>query len=138
MYMIPCTTTNMLVKKNAIEEIGLFDENLKFWQEYELSIRLAQRKPFGCVCEPLSWYRIDRNDKNRLTNKYYEWKKTVIYIRKKHQFLYNQLTVKEKIAYRKLILFDAMHRCRSSRLYIRWFFFQVTSIPFRVCSMIIR
>ena len=47
----------------------MFDENIRFWQEYELSIRLAQRKPFVYVNEPLSIYRVDRNDTQRLTNK---------------------------------------------------------------------
>ena len=34
-------------------DIGLFDENLRFWQEYEPTIRLAQRKPFYFVNEVL-------------------------------------------------------------------------------------
>ena len=88
LYMFPCVSTMILVKKTALEEVGVFDENLKFWQDYELLIRLAQRITFGCVEEPLILYRKDKKDSNRLTNKYFEWKKAVQYIRKKHSLLY--------------------------------------------------
>lgn len=58
-----CTTTTcILAKRRALFDVGLFDENLRFWQEYELTIRLAQRKPFYFVNEPLSVYRVDTKD----------------------------------------------------------------------------
>lgn len=57
---ICCTTTNILAKRQALIDVGLFDESLRFWQEYELTIRMAQRKPFYFVNEVLSVYRIDK------------------------------------------------------------------------------
>lgn len=130
------TTTNILVKRQALLEIGLFDENLRFWQEYELTIRLAQRKPFYFVNEPLSVYRIDYKDSQRLTNKYYEWKKAVRYIHKKHLTLYKTLNLLEQIQVHILVLSDATSRLKSAGLigkyvmtYLVWF---IISLPFRV------
>ena len=96
LYQIYTTTSLMFVKKQALLEVGLFDENLKFWQEYELTIRLAQRAPFYCIDESLAVYRIDVSDKNRLTNKYEEWKEAVRYVRDKHRVLYQKLNILER------------------------------------------
>ncbi|WP_242386557.1 glycosyltransferase family 2 protein [Phocaeicola sartorii] len=138
-----CTTTTcILVKRQALFDIGLFDENLRFWQEYELTIRLAQRKPFYFVNEPLSVYRVDCKDSQRLTNKYFEWKKAVRYIRDKHAGLYGNLNWWERTQVRILIWGDAMNRVKSAGLtekYIilclMWF---ITSLPFRVINKVRR
>ena len=87
LYNICTTTSCILVKKDALIDIGLFDENLKFWQEYELTIRLAQRGPFYYAWKDLVVYRVDTSDKNRLTNKFDEWRKAVRYIYTKHRFI---------------------------------------------------
>lgn len=137
---ICCTTSNILVKRTALFKVGLFDENLRFWQEYELTIRLAQRKPFYFVNSPLSIYRIDSQDPQRLTNKYYKWKNAVNYIYKKHASLYAQLNFIEKLQAYILYLGDAMTRCKNAGLIpqyyskkILWFIF---SFPFRVINKI--
>ena len=79
---ICCTTSTILVLRKALIDVNFFDESLKFWQEYELTIRLAQRQPFYFVNEALCVYRVNINDTNRLTNKYFEWRKAVKYIHK--------------------------------------------------------
>lgn len=140
LFTITAITTNILVKRDALLEIGLFDENLQFWQEYELTIRLAQRKPFYFVNEPLSVYRIDRNDKQRLTNKYKKWKDAVQYIHIKHANLYLQLNFFERCKVKLLVMKDAVRRCKSAGLmkkyyvlYVAWFLF---SFPFRLINKI--
>ena len=45
LYRICCTTTNILVKRQALIDIGMFDENIRFWQEYELSISWHKENP---------------------------------------------------------------------------------------------
>lgn len=128
-----CTTTScILVKKSALLEIGLFDENLKFWQEYELTIRLAQRKPFFYINEPLVVYRIDKNDGNRLTNKYQEWREAVIYIRKKHANLYNQLSLVERYKVQNLIWEDAERRCIAAGLKNKACYFNALQQPIKI------
>lgn len=136
------TTTNILAKRNALLEVGLFDENLRFWQEYELTIRLAQRKPFYFVNEALSVYRVDSHDKNRLTNKYYAWKEAVRYIQDKHKALYKKLSTWEKAEVKILILGDAVTRCgnsglknRASLLLLQWL---ILSFPIRIIFKINR
>lgn len=119
LYIICTTTTNILARRQALIDVGMFDENLRFWQEYELTIRLAQRKPFYFVPEILSVYRIDKRDPKRLTNKYFEWRESVNYIHEKHKFLYRTLSLSEKLRCRILIWKDASVRCDSSGLKIR-------------------
>ena len=136
------TTTNILVKRKALFEVGLFDENLRFWQEYELTIRLAQRKPFYFVNEVLSVYRINTSDKHRLTNKYEEWKDAVKYIHKKHAELYAKLNSIEKFRVYLMTMEDAIQRSKAAGLkkksffiYVRWF---VLSFPLRVIDRIMK
>ena len=137
---ITTTTTNILVKKEALYEIGLFDEDLRFWQEYELLIRLAQRKDFYCVHEVLSVYRVDTKDKSRLTNKYFDWKKAVSYIHEKHKGLYEELNWKEKFGVRILVWKDGAKRCLNSGLYLRFFFlgsvYVISSIILKIIEIV--
>lgn len=130
------TTTNILARKEALFDVGLFDENLKFWQEYELTIRMAQRKPFYFVNEPLSVYRIDTNDKNRLTNKYFEWKDAVKYIHQKHKNLYDKLSLFERFRVKLLIWNDAKMRAKASNLKYRYACLSLVTFPFLLKSKI--
>lgn len=113
LWAICTTTTNILAKRSALLDVGLFDEELKFWQEYELTIRLAQRKPFYFVNEVLSVYRVDNNDNNRLTNKYTPWKSSVKYIHRKHKPLYKNLNIIEKMKMWSLFFYDASGRLKN-------------------------
>lgn len=135
-----CTTTTLiLVRRQALFDVGLFDEELNFWQEYELTIRLAQRKPFYWVNEPLAVYRINQADKNRLTNKFYNWKKAVNYIHKKHSNLYNRLNVWERIGMYTLVWSDAKGRALSSDLklqYIKYSFLCVLAKIYNFVNII--
>lgn len=107
---ICCTTTTIMATKHILYEVGMFDESLRFWQEYELTIRLAQKTTFHFVNEPLVVYRIDTNDKNRLTNKYWEWKAAVKKIHQKHSALYSTLGFIERMYVSLLICNDAIYR----------------------------
>ncbi len=135
-FNIMCTTSTVLVKKEILGQAGMFDENLRFWQEYELNIRIAQITPFYYVDEPLCVYRVDKNDRFRLTNKYFEWKRDVSYINEKHKRYIHKMSLYDKIQRKIMILWDAQARCKMSGLYIRhrmiymeWF---IIAFPFRV------
>lgn len=119
LQVIPVTTSVMVVDKKILLDVGLFDENLNFWQEYELTIRLAQKTCFYFINECLTVYRIDEQDKNRLTNKFFKWKNAVKYIQKKHQSLYKQQTFNDKLITKQLIWRDARYRCNTSGLRYR-------------------
>ena len=120
---ISASTSTLLVKREALYAVGLFDEELRFWQEYELLIRLAQRTEFGCALEPLCVYRIDTQDGARLTNKYFEWRKTVDYIHEKHADLYATLGSRDRFGVRVMVWSDACKRCYTSALYFRFFIY---------------
>lgn len=135
---IPCTTSCILAKRNALLEIGLFDDNLRFWQEYELTIRLAQRNQIFFVNLPLVIYRVDVKDRNRLTNKYFEWLETVNYIQKKHSQLYDCLNIWNRFKVKNLIWHDSAMRCKASGLRRLSLYFNILYFPYRLFSKIER
>ena len=138
---ICCTTSTMMVSRDALFAVGLFDENIAYWQEYELTIRLAQITPFFFVNEPLCVYRQDVKDLQRLTNHYFGWKKAVKYIRKKHKKLYSKLSFKEKLDANVLVWEDACYRrCKPAGVKWRYYYYRLliivfSSIPNRIRKM---
>ena len=122
LWEIPFITATLFVERKLLVEIGGFDESLRAWQEYELSIRLAQHSPTDYISEPLAVYRVDVKDPNRLTNKYFIWRKSVNNILIKHKELYNKLRFKEKIKVKSLIASDAIGRTYASGLIFRWYY----------------
>ena len=116
LYEIPATTSCLLMTRRFFYEAGKFDENLKYWQEYELLIRAAQKTPFYMVDEPLVMYRVDKHEKVRLSNKYYEWKAAVKYVYRKHRQLYVRLGINEKLRVKQLYYNDAKERARNGGL----------------------
>lgn len=116
LYQITVLTSALLVQRSALLEVGGFDEKCKYWQEYELSIRLAQRKPFDLIEDVELVYRIDKEDVQRLTNKYEGWKQSVEYIYKKHRTLYKTLNPLNKIRVKLLYLLDSSLRAKDAGL----------------------
>lgn len=113
---ICCLNITILAEKSKLFDVGLFDENIRFWQEYELTMRLAQISPFYFVDEILAVYRVDVKDTGRLTNKYNEWVKAVEYIYAKHKKYYSQLSIFGKCYARMTFIQDAIGRTRNSGL----------------------
>lgn len=131
LYTIPAVTSTMLFSRDALIDAGLFDEKLNFWQEYELSIRLAQRGPFFFVAEPLAIYRVDTGDRQRKTNKYALWLKAVEYVKEKHRDLYAMQTPTERLRTRLLINGDARARCKCSGRWLTSFWLHLKGIALR-------
>ena len=117
LYGICCLNITILADRQALIDVGLFDENIRFWQEYELTIRMAQRKPFYFVPEPLAIYRVDINDKGRLTNNLDKWQASVDYIYEKHSKLFSNLNFIEKERVRLNYIGDAKNRAKNAHLY---------------------
>ena len=114
LYGICCLNITLLIERRKLIEIGLFDENVRFWQEYELTIRMAQVTEFYLVPEPLAVFRIDVKDKYRLTNKFDEWKNAVEYIYAKHSKLFGKLNWLEREYVKINFASDAIARSKNS------------------------
>lgn len=111
---IPCVTSTILVRREILDQAGMFDEKLKFWQEYDLCIRICQVTKIDYVKKNLAIIRDDSGDKQRLTNKLVEWMDAVRYQNSKYRKQISQLSkgMKEK---RKLLIYqDAVTRCENS------------------------
>lgn len=136
LWNICATTSTLLINRQALIDVGLFDENLNFWQEYELTIRLAQRSHFYFVNEPLIIYRVDPKDKNRLTNKFYGWLNAVKYIRVKHKDMYDNLGLMDRLRTYYLKWDDARERAMISGLRLRYTYYKSCCILVHICSLI--
>lgn len=106
----PFCTSVAMYRRSVLEEAGMFDENLKYWQEVDLNIRVAQIAEFGCVHEELGLYRVVKKDKNRLTNQLEGWMKAIRYIEKKHRKLIRKLPEDIYRKHRLLIAGDGATR----------------------------
>ena len=132
-----CTTTSaILVKKDALIDVGLFDECLCFWQEYDLTIRLAQRKPFYFCDEPLLVYR--NCSSGRLSNNYDAWPEAVSYVYNKYADLYCQLNPVQRLKVHLYFWRDAAGRCRAAGLSGRYLMYRLLMLPFTSPSSVFR
>ena len=52
-----CSGSVAMVRRHCFETVGLFDESLSGFQDWDMGIRLAQRYQFGVVKEVLTFYR---------------------------------------------------------------------------------
>ncbi|MCI8562097.1 MAG: glycosyltransferase family 2 protein [Lachnospiraceae bacterium] len=108
-------TSTIMVRRNIIMDCGLFDEKLKFWQEYELCIRILQVTNAVCVRENLVLYRVISSDSNRLSNKIQGWEKAVEYIIDKHKKLFDKLSEDENNLRLVYIYIDGFNRARQAK-----------------------
>ncbi len=118
LYNIFSVTSAMMFRKEALENVGLFDENVNFWQETELVIRICQNYMIDFIDEPLLLYRQYVNGKKQLSNNIEGFKQAVQYINEKHKDLIEYLSTDEKRIRRQMILKDLSNRYTSQKKYI--------------------
>ncbi|MBP3817231.1 MAG: glycosyltransferase family 2 protein [Butyrivibrio sp.] len=110
LYVGPfCTTITMMIRKSLLDAIGGFDENVKYWQEYELSLRLIQITQVGLIYDCLSVANRDLSVK-RLTNQLDSWKENVEYINNKHRELFSKLSEEGKRKKKEIYYREAAYR----------------------------
>ena len=107
---IPFVTSTALYRRQVLIDVGMFDEDLRYWQETELNIRVAQVANFGCVHEELCLYRVVDSDSKRLTNHLEGWIEAVDYIERKHSLLINNLPKDIIRKHKLLIAVDGLSR----------------------------
>lgn len=111
---ICCVTSEILVKKDLLTKVGCFDESLRFWQEYELTIRLFQITKVDYVNECLVKYRVSAADSQRLSNKFDGWLEAVRKVESKHKDLYESLPLCYRFLHKMRIFSEGTIRIISS------------------------
>lgn len=107
-------TSAIMVNKEILDRCGYFDEALKYWQEYELCIRILQIAKAKCVRENLVLYRVLQGDKSRLSNKLEGWEGAVRYIEEKHKVLLGMLSHQEEGMRKAYVCIDGFIRGKNA------------------------
>lgn len=105
------TTSAIMVRSEVFKTIGIFDEEVNYWQETELMMRICQKYRVAHVKKPLVLYNMDFNDKKKLTNNVNGFLESVDYITTKHSKNIEKLTKKELSIRKSNIFLDASSRC---------------------------
>lgn len=113
---IPFTTSSLMLRKDALVEVGMFDEKLKFWQEYELQIRFSEISKFGVIRENLVLYRIISSDNDRLSNRYDGWREAVNYIHVKYKERIMNLDAKTINKHKAMVELDGATRAKRANM----------------------
>ena len=108
------STSSMMVERELLTKVGMFDEKLAAWQDYELIIRIAQQTEIYNFPEPLMVYRKVEKGGTNVSNKYKVWCDAVRYIHKKHHLLYNKLDQEDQLRVKDFTWFHAINKARSS------------------------
>lgn len=107
--------SSIMFRSKLLKQIGGLDEKLRFWQDYELAIRMSQISKIAFIDECLILYRENLKDKNRKTNQFEAWLESTEYVHKKYENEINQLSDKEKKYVKLLVINDASVRCAYSK-----------------------
>ena len=123
----PFLLSMAIYRRQILIDVGMFDEDLRYWQDTELNIRVAQVAKFGGVHEDLVLYRKNDHDKKRLTNQLEGWIDAVDYIERKHSLLINNLPQNCLKKHKALIADDGLVRSIrvGNKKYERIFAFQL-------------
>jgi len=89
-------TSNPVIKKDVLINVGYFDEKLPDRQDYELWIRIAQSYKIGYIDEPLTNYYFEVNSRKQITSGIKSFVDSSEYLYMKHENLFNTLSKKEK------------------------------------------
>ena len=111
-----CTTSMLMIRRKTLFDAGLFDLDLKYWQEYDLCIRLSAISRVAKVNEPLMVLRIFNNDGKRLSNKYTGWAYAVNYIENKYRERIAKLLPQIRTEYCLMVLREKAVRCDKAGL----------------------
>ena len=114
----------MMVRRDAFEKYGYLNENLRAWCEYEFTIRLAQHSNFYFVNEVLLVFRVDKREKQRLTNNFDGWYESAKLIRKTHKSLLKQQKFTIQLEAYLLFLGEASSRAETSGLKYKYLYYR--------------
>lgn len=85
------STSCVLVRKNALLQCGMFDENLKAFQDFDLWIRICQKYKVDVVSMPLINY-YNYTNSNQISDKTNLYEQSIRFINNKYKELYDKLS----------------------------------------------
>jgi len=92
-------TSSLVIRRDAFETIGNFDESLKNAEDYEFELRLAERYPAVFISEPTSRYRVhDTGLSGEWTTRSELFHRTNLDALEKHYRLFPTRAVKRALA----------------------------------------
>jgi len=111
---------NVMMHKKFVDKIGLFDENIRNWEDADFFIRAFQNGKFGFINEPLLLYYIHQNNISKRQSmdefKYFFEKQFDLYKKYKLEYYftknYGKLSLQngDKIQARKWLLISLRHK----------------------------
>lgn len=108
------TSSRLMIRRALLEEVGLFDESLRAWQDFELMIRLCQKTRVAVVRENLVRYNVSGADPDRITNQVWVWADAVEYIQRKHRRLLEALPEDARWRHQIMVCRDGEARAERS------------------------
>ena len=106
----PFVSSQLMITRDALLNVGKFDITLKAWQDYDLLIRLSEKYIFGCVEEILVDYYVNLSDSNRLTNRLDVFLDSFPIIENKYKERILSLSPQNKKQWRKFYLIELANR----------------------------
>ncbi|WP_332401024.1 glycosyltransferase family 2 protein [Lactococcus laudensis] len=103
-------TSAIMLRRSVFFEVGGFDEQLTHWQEYDLTIRIAQKYQFDYVNEILVLINDSTSKAPKLSNNLDKWLRSVELINKKYSKEIESLTTGQKIEKDNYFLTDLAGR----------------------------
>lgn len=138
LYNIITSTSTILFKKEALINIGMFDEKVNYWQDVDIMVQICQKYEIDFINEPLIIYREKFNDKKRLSNNISGYIKNIEYLNEKYKKEISKLTKEEKLKREVLIYHDMAARCAKKNDYksCRKYLYKVFKIEHSLKSLI--
>ena len=105
-------TSTMMIKRDLLIDVGMFDESINAWQEYELALRVLQRTMAAVVRENLVLYRII--DNTRISNKIGTWEVSMKIIDEKYKELIKNLLWIDRVRRKLYVNIDGYQRSKNA------------------------
>lgn len=98
-YLQPTNSASiMMIKENCFSQLGLFDENLHGWDDFEMWMRIATQYKIKYIKEPMVKKRMHPRNTQKLLKVRKEKKKVFEQILQLHPFLRDYVKTKEAIS----------------------------------------
>ena len=132
------STSTVLIRKSVFEKAGVFDEELKALQDYDLWIRIAQVTEIGAVKKELVDYYNYRGGKGQVSSVTSKYEEAFQHINKKYETLLANLSPEQrvqKLVFEKFLLGNKAMRNNDPRT-ARSYFRSIMDVKFNLKALI--